>query len=92
MYSVFLNQLYTVLLKEVHKESLIVQSEEREIDLPTVIKSSYADGMVDFTESVRQLVEKEFIDMKIAYAYATNPEELKMALKGIRTGASSILG
>jgi len=79
-----------VLLVNASARKLI--AEEREIDLPTVIKSSYADGMVDFTESVRQLVEKEFIDLKIAYAYATNPEELKMALKGIRTGASSILG
>jgi twitching motility protein PilT len=66
-------------------------AEEREVDLPTVIKSSYADGMVDFTESLRRLVEQEFIDLKTAYMYAPKPEELRMALKGIKTGSSTIL-
>ena len=67
-------------------------AEEREIDLPTVIKNSYAEGMMDYTECLRQLVETEFIDLKTAYNYASNPEELKMALKGIRTGTVGILG
>lgn len=67
-------------------------AEEREIDLPTVIKSSYSDGMVDFTESIRQLIEREFIDLKIGYSYASNPEELKMALKGIRSGGAGLIG
>jgi hypothetical protein len=31
------------------------------------------------------------IDPKVAYSYAPNPEELKMALKGIRTSTSGIL-
>jgi len=66
-------------------------AEEREIDLPTVIKNSYADGMVDYVESLRKLVEKEYIDLKTAYNYCPNPEELKMAMKGIRTGSSGIL-
>jgi len=67
-------------------------AEERERELPSVIKSSYSDGMVDYTESLRQLIQQEFIDLKTAYAYAPNPEELKMALKGIRSTAASILG
>ena len=67
-------------------------AEEREMDLITVIKNSYGDGMIDFTESLRQLVEKEFIDLKTAYAYATNPDELKMAMKGIRNAAAGIIG
>jgi twitching motility protein PilT len=67
-------------------------ADEREIDLPVVIKSSYAEGMVDFTESLRQLVEREFIDLKVAYNYASNPDELKMALKGIRTGGAGLTG
>lgn len=67
-------------------------AEEREIDMGTVIKSSYADGMIDYTESLRQLVETEFIDLKTAYTYASNPDELKMSLKGIRSGASGIIG
>jgi twitching motility protein PilT len=67
-------------------------SEEREIDVGTVIRTSYAEGMIDYTESLRQLVEKEFINLKTAYTYATNPDELKMAIKGIRTGVSGIIG
>jgi twitching motility protein PilT len=67
-------------------------SDEREVELPTVIRSSYADGMIDYTESLRQLVQQEFIDLKTAYAHAPNPEELKMSLKGIRSGGAGILG
>ena len=48
--------------------------------------------MVDYTESLRKLIQEEFIDLKTAYNYAPNPEELKMALKGIRSTAASILG
>ena len=64
----------------------------REVELSTVIRSSYDDGMIDYTESLRQLVETEFIDLKTAYQYAPNPEELKMALKGIRTTAAGLTG
>ena len=66
--------------------------EEREVDVGVIIKSAYADGMVDYTESLRQLVEKEFIDLKTAYNYASKPDELKMALKGIKSATGGILG
>ncbi|MBN1845656.1 MAG: PilT/PilU family type 4a pilus ATPase [Sedimentisphaerales bacterium] len=64
----------------------------REVELPTVIKSSYGEGMVDYTESLRRLVEKDYIDLKTAYNYAPNAEELKMALKGIRSTSGGIIG
>ncbi len=67
-------------------------AEEREVDLPTVIKSSYGEGMVDYTESLRLLVEQEFIDLRIAYNFAPKPEELKMALKGIRSSGGGLIG
>ena len=51
-----------------------------------------ADGMIDYTESLRQLVETEYIDLRTAYNYAPNAEELKMAMKGIRSGGAGILG
>ena len=66
-------------------------SEGRESDLPAVIRSCQGEGMQDFTESLRSLVEKEFIDLKVALQFAPNVEELKMALKGIRTSSSGIL-
>lgn len=66
-------------------------SEEREADLPSAIRAGQHEGMQDFTDSLHKLVEEEYIDLKIAYEYAPNIEELKMALKGIRSTASGIL-
>ncbi|MBJ7303185.1 MAG: hypothetical protein JHD26_01940 [Gemmataceae bacterium] len=47
--------------------------------------------MMDFTESLRQLVENGDIDKVTALEYAPNPEQLKMAFKGIRVAAPGIL-
>ncbi|MBL7214958.1 MAG: PilT/PilU family type 4a pilus ATPase [Phycisphaerae bacterium] len=66
-------------------------SEEREADIPTAIRSSQGEGMQDFTESLRKLVEEEYIDLKVALEYAPNVEELKMAMKGIRSSSSGII-
>jgi twitching motility protein PilT len=66
-------------------------SEEREGDIPSAIRAGAGEGMQDFTESLRKLVEEEYIDLKKALEYAPNVEELKMAMKGIRSGASGIL-
>ena len=66
-------------------------SEGRESDLSSVIRTCQNEGMQDFTESLRGLVEKEYIDLKVALQYAPNVEELKMALKGIRTSSAGIL-
>lgn len=66
-------------------------SEEREADLPNVIRACQKEGMQDFTESLRTLVMDEWVDLKVALECAPNVEELKMALKGIRTSASGIL-
>lgn len=66
-------------------------SEGREGDLPNVIRSSQNEGMQDLTYNLVDLVEKALIDPKDALKYAPNTDELKMALKGIRTTASGIL-
>ena len=66
-------------------------SEEREADLVSVIRACQNEGMQDFTESLRTLVHDEWIELKVALEYAPNVEELRMALKGIRTTASGIL-
>ena len=66
-------------------------SEGREADLPSVIRSSAAEGMQDLTYNLCELVKAGLIDPKDAYKYAPNTEELKMALKGITTTASGIL-
>ncbi len=64
----------------------------RDNDLSAVIRNSANEGMIDFTESIRQLVEKEWISVKTAYAAAPNPDELKMRLKGISVTGGGIIG
>jgi twitching motility protein PilT len=66
-------------------------SEGREADLASVMRSCVNEGMQDYTESICQLVNKEYIDLKVAKEYAPNKEELAMALKGIRSATSGIL-
>jgi twitching motility protein PilT len=66
-------------------------SEGREADLPSVIRASQQEGMLDLTYNLCELVKNGSIDPKEAYKFAPNIEELKMALKGIRTTASGIL-
>jgi len=66
-------------------------SEGREADLSSVMRACVNEGMQDFTESLCQLVNKEYIDLKVAKEYAPNKEELAMALKGIRSATSGIL-
>jgi twitching motility protein PilT len=66
-------------------------SEGREADLPSVIRACREEGMQDLTDNLCELVQNGSIDPKEAYKYAPSVEELKMALKGIRTTAEGIL-
>jgi len=66
--------------------------EERDNEIVDVVRASYDAGMVDFTEHLRQMVEKGHIDHATAYEAAPNPDELRMALKGIRAASGGILG
>ena len=66
-------------------------SEGRETDLPSVIRACQEEGMLDLTDNLCNLVKNGSIDPKEAYKYAPSAEELKMALKGIRTTAEGIL-
>ena len=66
-------------------------AEDREADLPSVIRSSQEEGMQDLTYNLCELVKNGSVDPKDAYRYAPNTDELKMALKGIKTTASGIL-
>jgi twitching motility protein PilT len=66
-------------------------SEGREGDLPSVIRASQREGMQDLTDNLCKLVQEGWVDPKDAYKHAPNQEELKMALKGIRTTAEGIL-
>jgi twitching motility protein PilT len=66
-------------------------SEKREMDLPTLIRSCTEEGMQNLTDSLVKLVLEGYVEAKEAYKYAPNPDELKMAMKGIRTEKGGIL-
>jgi twitching motility protein PilT len=55
----------------------------REGELLEVIKQSQEEGMIDFTSSLVNLVEAEYIHHRVALEATPRPEELKMRLKGI---------
>jgi len=67
-------------------------AESRETDITEVVRGQYAIGMQDFNESLRQLIEKEWIEVGTAYEVSPNPEELKMILKGIKRSGGGIIG
>lgn len=69
--------------------TLIMRGEDQKI--PDAIRIGFLEGMLDFTESLRLLVEKELVDKATALEVAPNPEQLKMALKGIKVSAPGIL-
>jgi twitching motility protein PilT len=51
--------------------------------LPDHIRKSHRDGMQDFTQSLKSLIDQELIDRQDALEIAPNREALMMALKGI---------
>jgi twitching motility protein PilT len=66
-------------------------SEQQDNKISDAIKIGYLEGMVDFTENLRILVERGDIDRATALEIAPSPEQLKMALKGIKVAAPGIL-
>jgi twitching motility protein PilT len=66
-------------------------SEGEDLKLQDAIKMFYQEGMVDFTENLRLLVENGETDKQTALEFAPDPEKLKMAFKGIKVSAPGIL-
>lgn len=68
---------------------LILESQDNK--LPDAIRIGAADGMQDFTMSLKQLIDDELIDRPTAFAVAPNPDALKMAIKGINVAQPGII-
>jgi twitching motility protein PilT len=64
---------------------------EEDIKLGQAIRLGKEEGMVDFTESLRQLVVAEKVERAVAFEFAPNPEALRMVLKGITLPEQGIL-
>jgi len=59
--------------------------------LSDAIRIGIADGMQDFTMSLKGLIDTDLIDRPTAFEVAPNVEALKMALKGIDVSQPGIL-
>lgn len=57
--------------------------EGREDELPEVMKTHRDQGMQTFTDSLVDLVEKQYVHPKVATEVAASPDEIKMRLRGI---------
>jgi twitching motility protein PilT len=68
---------------------LIQKGEDKKI--PDAIRIGFLEGMVDFNENLKQLVERGDITREIALEVSPNPDNLKMVLKGIKVAAPGIL-
>lgn len=66
-------------------------SEADDHKLGDAIKLFYQEGMIDFTENLRLLVERGDVEKQTALEFAPDPEKLKMAFKGIKVSAAGIL-
>lgn len=72
-----------LLLQSPPTRKFILDGREQELD--DVIKESRESGMQSFTDSLVDLVQKEYIHPKEAQNAAFSPEEIKMRLRGITT-------
>ena len=68
---------------------LVLESQDEK--LADAIRIGYSEGMQDFTKSLKDLVDRRLIDRATAFEVAPNPEQLKMALKGIEVKQPGIL-
>jgi len=57
--------------------------ESRENELGDIIRTHERDDMQSFTSSLLNLIDKDYVDPRVAYEVAPNPDELKMLMKGI---------
>lgn len=70
-------------------QKLVLESMDSK--LPDAIRIGIAEGMQDFTMSLKSLVDLELIDRPTAFAVAPNKDALKMALKGISVSTPGII-
>ena len=76
--------LFTTMIKKI-----VLESQDNK--LADAIRIGAADGMQDFTMSLKQLIDDQLIDRPTAFEVAPNPDALKMALKGINVAQPGII-
>jgi twitching motility protein PilT len=63
----------------------------RDEKLLDAIRSFYNEGMLDFNESLRQLVERGDVDKATALEFSPNADQLRMMIKGIKVATSGLV-
>ncbi len=66
--------------------------ENEDEDLPTIVRSSEADGMHAFATSLARLVEQEKVSLATALDHAPNREALQSKLRGLNVQDSKLVG
>ncbi len=66
--------------------------EGRDNELGELIRDSQYEGMQDFNRCLLRLIETDYVDPKVAFEAAINPDELKMMLKGISASRTGRMG
>jgi twitching motility protein PilT len=100
--AVVAQKLLPSILPGVHRvptnEIMIVNPRIREMILKgedakliDAIKANYNEGMIDFNENLRQLVELGRIDKATALEFSPNADQLRMMLKGIKFAQTGLV-
>ena len=55
-------------------------------ELSRVVEQGYEEGLVSFNTSLRQLIQKDLVELEVALAASDRPEELLLALRGYSKG------
>jgi twitching motility protein PilT len=63
----------------------------RDEKLLDAIRSFYNEGMMDFNENLRVLVERGDVDKATALEFSSNADQLRMMIKGIKVAASGLV-
>jgi len=78
-----------IMLSNPSVRQLIIEG--REAELSDLIRAHERDGMLSFTRSLLNMIEKDMIDPRVAYEVAPNVEELKMMMKGISSSHAGLM-
>ncbi len=70
------------------KEKILHEEDE---DIPAILHACRDEGMRDFTQSLHEMVEKEWVQREVALDYAPNREALKSRMKGIDTAGEGLI-
>src|SRR5439155_10218560 len=70
------------------RDLILKHKDEKMLD---AIRSFYNEGMVDFNENLRTLVENGSVDKSTALEFSPNADQLRMMIKGIKVSTSGLV-